>query len=266
MGAEPMRPGLAIDTLIVVGGQGTAAAMECPRTLAFIRYQAGRARRVCSVCTGAYLLAAAGLLDGRLVTTHWEHCGHFARTFPEVRTEPDRIYTRDGNVWTSAGVTAGIDLALALIGDDLGESAAKQVARRLVVYYRRSGGQSQFSTLLEEERPSGRFGPLLGWIREHICEDLPVERLAEQANMSPRNFARAFVRETGTPPAKWVEKMRLEVAAERIESGAGTMEEIARLAGFRDPERMRRAFLRTYGQPPQAVRRTALALRAGSPQ
>lgn len=157
MHAESISRPLTIDTLIVAGGLGTKAAAKCQRTLAFIRNVSERARRICSVCTGAYILAATGLLDNRLATTHWELTSQFARTFPKVRLEPDRIYTRDGNVWTSAGVSAGIDLALALIGDDLGEAAAKQVARQLIVYYQRSGGQSQFSTLLEEGLPQRSF-------------------------------------------------------------------------------------------------------------
>lgn len=255
MWSERLSPSLEFDTLVVVGGKGTRAAAECPRTLALVRGRHGRARRVCSVCTGAYVLAAAGLLDGRPATTHWEAGGDFARRFPKVRAEPDRIFTRDGDIWTSAGVTAGIDLALALIGEDLGEAVARKAAQQLVVYYRRTGGQSQFSSLLEKSPPAGRFAALLGWIREHIAEDLPVERLAEEAHMSPRNFARAFPREVGTSPARMVEKLRLEVAAERIEHGREPMDAVARATGFGDPDRMRRAFLRVYGRPPQALRR-----------
>lgn len=257
--AEAMSNALQIDTLIVAGGRGSEAAAACPKTLAFVRAQFAQARRVCSVCSGAYVLAAAGLLNGRRATTHWGRTGHFAKTYPKVKLDADRIYIRDGRIWTSAGITAGIDLALALIRDDLGERIAKRVAQELVVYHRRPGGQSQFSALLEMEGADGRFGALVAWMREHISEPLTVERLAERANMSPRNFARAFTIETGATPAKAVERMRLEVARDRIETGHEPIELIAGAAGFRDPERMRRAFMRTLGQPPQALRRLARA-------
>ena len=203
--------------MVVAGGDGTRAALHDERILAFVRRAAGRARRVASVCSGAFLLAEAGLLDGRRATTHWSRTGGFARRFPKVRLEPDRIYVRDGPIWTSAGITAGIDLALALIAEDLGEDVASRTAQQLVVYRRRPGGQSQFSALLELGPAGGRFGPLLGWARERLHEPLGVERLAEQAAMSPRNFARAFAAETGVTPAKAVERLRVEAARERIE-------------------------------------------------
>jgi transcriptional regulator GlxA family with amidase domain len=257
MPAEYMGAQRAIDTLIVAGGQGTQQAMRCPRTLRFIQEQARHARRLCSVCSGTYLLAAAGVLNGRRATTHWRRSSHFTRTFPDVRLHPDQIYIRDGNLWTSAGVTAGIDLALALIGEDLGEPVAKRVAQELVVFYRRPGGQSQFSALLEIGQDDGRFASLLAWVREHVGEDLSVERLAGQANMSPRNFARAFVRTTNVTPAKAVERIRLDVARVRVENSGDPIEMVAEWAGFRDAERMRRAFLRAFGQPPQSLRRAA---------
>jgi transcriptional regulator GlxA family with amidase domain len=246
-----------LDTLIVAGGSGSREASACPQTLAFIRAAAPRARRLASVCTGAFILAAAGLLDGRRATTHWGRAAELARAYPQVHVEPDRIFIRDGRVWTSAGVTAGIDLALALVADDLGEQVAKRAAQQLVVYYRRPGGQSQFSALLEGDRPGSRFSPVLGWARERLGERLSVERLADHAAMSPRHFARAFTAETGTTPAKAIERLRLEAAREQVESSAEPIEQIAMHAGFRDPERMRRAFLRAFGQPPQALRRTA---------
>ena len=255
--AEPMQAAEAIDTLIVVGGQGTAQAIHCAATLDFIRAQALVVRRLCSVCSGSYLLAAAGLLDGRRATTHWGRSSHFARTYPQVRLETDQIFICDGQIWTAAGVSAGIDLALALIGEDLGEPVAKRVAQELVVYHRRSGGQSQFSALLDMGQDQGRFRALLGWVREHIGEALPVERLAEQCHMSPRHFARSFAAETGMTPARAVEKIRLEVARERVEHSPQPIEAIAMSTGFGDPERMRRAFLRVFGQPPQALRRVA---------
>jgi transcriptional regulator GlxA family with amidase domain len=257
MPAESVSRQRAIDTLIIAGGQGSLRAMRCDRTLRFIREQARKVRRLCSVCSGTYLLAAAGVLDGRRATTHWGRSAHFMRTFPNVRLQPDQIYTRDRNVWTSAGVTAGIDLSLALIGDDLGEPVAKRVAQELVVFHRRPGGQSQFSALLDIAQDDSRFASLLSWVREHVGEDLSVERLADKANMSPRNFARAFRQATNVTPAKAVERIRLEVARVRVENGADPIEMVADRAGFRDPERMRRAFLRAFGQPPQSLRRTA---------
>ena len=166
-----------------------------------------RGVRVASVCSGAYMLAEAGLLDGRRATTHWQRTRQFLSIFPQVKWEPDRIFVRDGNIWSSAGITAGIDLALALVAEDYGEEIAQKTARQLVLYHRRSGGQSQFSSLLELKAPSGRFGPLLSWAREHLDAPLTVDNLAEQAGMSSRHFARAFIAETGTTPSKAVERL-----------------------------------------------------------
>jgi transcriptional regulator GlxA family with amidase domain len=256
--AEPLIRN-PLDTLIIAGGWGISEASACAETLAYIRTAAGRARRIASVCSGAFVLAAAGLLDGKRATTHWARSTELARAYPRVRVEPDRIFIQDGAVWTSAGITAGIDLALALIADDVGESIAKRVAQQLVVYHRRPGGQSQFSALLETGRSNSRFSPVLAWAREHLDKPLPVERLAERAAMSPRHFTRTFVSETGTTPAKAVERLRLEVARERIEGSAEPIEHVAARTGFRDPERMRRAFIRAFGQPPQALRRAARA-------
>jgi transcriptional regulator GlxA family with amidase domain len=197
------------------------------------------------------------LLDGRRATTHWGRAAEFARAYPQIRVEPDRIFVRDGNIWTSAGITAGIDLALALVADDLGEAVAKRAAQQLVVHHRRPGGQSQFSALLDLGRPDGRFGGLLAWARERLDEPLPVERLADRAAMSPRNFARAFTAETGATPAKAIERLRLEAARVHVENGSEPIDRVASASGFRDPERMRRAFIRAFGQPPQALRRAA---------
>jgi transcriptional regulator GlxA family with amidase domain len=257
--AQSFTEARGLDTLLVAGGQGTRALVGCAATLGFIRAAAAEARRVASVCTGAFLLAAAGLLDGRRATTHWRAASEFARAFPQVRVEPDRIFVRDGKLWSSAGITAGIDLALALIADDLGEDAAKRTAQELVVYHRRPGGQSQFSALLRLGAPGGRFGPLLGWARERLGEALTVERLAGEAAMSPRNFARAFVAETGMTPAKAIEHLRLEAARAEVEEGGEPIDRVAGRTGFGDPERMRRAFIRSFGQPPQALRRAARA-------
>jgi len=255
--ASACHPGASYDTLIVAGGDGTRTAFQDERILKFVRRAAGRARRVASVCSGAFILAAAGLLDGRRATTHWSRTAEFERRFPKVRVEPDRIHMKDGPIWTSAGITAGIDLALALVAEDLGEEIAKRTAQQLVVYYRRPGGQSQFSALLELGRPEARFGPLLSWARERLHQSLGVERLADQAAMSPRHFARAFAAETGVTPAKAVERLRVEAARERIEAGVEPIDAIATKVGFGDAERMRRAFLRAFGQPPQALRRMA---------
>jgi len=246
-----------LDTLMVAGGWGTRSALDCAQTDRFLRAQATQVRRMASVCSGAYLLAAAGLLDGRRATTHWRRAADFARHYPKVEVEPDRIFVRDGEIWTSAGITAGIDLALALIADDLGESVARRTAQELVVYHRRPGGQSQFSALLELDRPGSRFGPLLGWARERLGERLSVECLADRAAMSPRHFARAFTAEVGVTPAKAIERLRLEAARERVEEGTVPIDRIALDTGFGDSERMRRAFLRAFGQPPQALRRAA---------
>jgi transcriptional regulator GlxA family with amidase domain len=202
-------------------------------------------------------LAEAGLLDGRRATTHWSRVQDFARRYPQVRLEPDRIFIRDGQIWSSAGITAGIDLSLALVADDLGEDIARRTAQQLVVYRRRPGGQSQFSALLNMERPDGRFGPLLSWARERLDQPLSVEQLAGQAGMSPRNFARRFTEETGHSPARAVERLRVELARERVEAGPDPIDQIALTTGFGDPERMRRAFVRAFGQPPQALRRAA---------
>jgi transcriptional regulator GlxA family with amidase domain len=245
----------AIDTLIAVGGDGSRAALADAEGLAFLRAAAGQVRRMCSVCSGAFLLAGAGLLDGRRATTHWRRAAQLARMFPAVRVEPDRIHIRDGAVWTSAGITAGIDLALALVAEDLGERIARAVAQDMVVYYRRPGGQSQFSALAELGGGGSAFALLLDWIRANLAQRLTVEVMAERAGMSPRNFSRAFVRAIGVSPARAVERLRLEVARERVENSQMPIEAIARATGFHDPERMRRAFVRAFGQPAQAMRR-----------
>lgn len=257
--AEAFPPRTAFHTIMVSGGDGVLAAAQDKRVLRFVASGARRAERVASVCSGTAVLATLGLLDGKRATTHWNRGADFARRFPAVQFEPDRIFVRDGRIWTSAGITAGIDLALAMIAEDLGEKIARATARQLVVYYRRPGGQSQFSALLELDRPGGQFGALLGWAREHLGERLGVERLAERAGMSPRNFARLFVRETGMTPARAIERIRVEVARERVEAGPDPIDRIATRCGFGDAERMRRSFLRLFGQPPQALRRAARA-------
>jgi transcriptional regulator GlxA family with amidase domain len=244
-----------IDTLIVAGGEGVRTALGCAHTRAFIRRCAERARRVTSVCSGSFLLAGAGLLDGRTATTHWSCTEEFRERFPQVRLDPDRIFVRAQQVWTSAGITAGIDLALALIGEDLGEAISRRTAQQLVVYHRRPGGQSQFSALLELESAGGRFAALLEFVRTHLRGELGVERLAAEACMSPRNFARVFRQETGVTPAKAVERLRADAARALLDGGARSLQEVARHCGFGDAERMRRSFRRLFGTPPSALKR-----------
>lgn len=244
-----------LDTLVVVGGTGAEEPAAVSEVAAIVRARAAGTRRVASVCTGAFILAEAGLLDGRCATTHWQYAALLQRRYPRVRVEGDRIYARDGAVWTSAGISAGIDLALALVEDDLGPEVSRAAARTLVVYHRRPGGQSQFSALLDLEPASDRFRAVLTYAREHLGERLTTERLAGVACLSPRQFARAFAAETGETPAKAVERLRAEAARARIEGGPEPIEIIAREVGFGDPERMRRAFLRLFGHPPQAIRR-----------
>ena len=257
--ARGLKPSGGISTLIVAGGEGVDAEATRDTTLGFVQAVAKRGVRVASVCSGAFILAEAGLLDGRRATTHWRRTRQFLAAYPNVKLEPDRIFIRDGNIWSSAGISAGIDLALALVAEDFGDEIAQQTARQLVLYHRRSGGQSQFSSLLELKAPSGRFGALLGWAREHLDAPLTVEDLAEQAGMSSRHFTRAFIAETGTTPSKAVERLRIEVARQRVQSSCEAIELVAQSVGFRDPERMRRAFIRAFGQPPQSLRRAARA-------
>lgn len=253
--AEALKTQPRIDTLVVVGGEGTREAIRDEALIAALRTAPKRIRRVTSVCSGAFLLAQAGLLDGRRATTHWRRAAQLAKMFPDVSVEPDCIHIQDGPIWTSAGVTAGIDLALALISEDLGAAVATAVAREMVVYAKRPGGQAQHSALLELDAASDKFAKLNAWMRSHLAEDLSVERLAREAAMSPRNFARAYAAETGATPAKAVERLRAETARAALERG-GAIQAIALKTGFGDAERMRRAFIRLYGAPPAALRRT----------
>lgn len=245
------------DTFIVVGGLGAIAASQSESIVALVRRTARHARRIASVCSGAFVLAEAGLLDGRRVTTHWEYANQLQQGYPQVRMELDKIYLQDGNLWTSGGVTAGIDLSLAMIEEDLGPAAAQRVARVLVVYHRRMGGQSQFSEMLRMEPETDRVRRALTYAREHLQEQLSVERLAESAHLGARQFSRLFVRETGETPARAVERLRTEAAHTQVMESTASIETIARHVGFESAERMRRAFIRLYGQPPQAVRRIA---------
>jgi transcriptional regulator GlxA family with amidase domain len=255
--ASNRGPVETVDTVVAVGAPAANVVEGDAATIDLLGELASRARRTASVCTGAFLLAAAGLLDDRRATTHWRHAALLQRLFPKVRVEADRVFVQDGNTWTSAGITAGIDLALALIEDDCGAEVSKAIARDLVVHHRRSGGQSQFSTLLELEPPDGRIKDVLVFAREHLGEQLSVARLAEVGCISPRQFARLFLAETGTTPARAIERLRVEAAAPRVRAGRESIEQIASDTGFGDLERMRNAFLRIYGQPPQALRRAA---------
>lgn len=234
-----------IDTLLVAGGMGTAAALEDRALLASLRRLAPRVRRLGSVCSGSFLLAEAGLLDGRRATTHWMWCRTLAQRYPRVRVEHDPIFVRDGNVYTSAGVTAGMDLALALVEDDLGRDLALRVARQMVLFLRRPGGQSQFSAQLAVQAADRQpLRELQAWVVEHPGADCAVPALAQRVAMSPRNFARVFLREVGMTPAHYVEQVRVEAARRRLEDSRDGVDAIAEDCGFGTAETMRRAFLR----------------------
>ena len=244
-----------IDTLIASGGDVAEAASD-PVLRKWIRAMAGRVRRLASVCSGAFVLAEAGLLDGRKATTHWAAVDLLRTRYPRIQVEPDAIFVRDGSVYTSAGVTAGIDLALALVEEDLGHRVALAVARRLVVFLKRPGGQSQFSShLAAQAAPTGPLGDLPSWIADNVNQDLSVESLAARAAMSPRNFARVFARELGVTPAKFVEHARADAARRHLENGRLGLEEVASLSGFASGEHMRRTFLRHLKIAPADYRR-----------
>lgn len=244
-----------IDTLLVAGGVGARQRRLAPAFLDWLREQSQTARRFGSVCTGAFVLAEAGLLNGRRATTHWNWCRELARDYPQVRVDPDPIYVRDANCYTSAGVTAGIDLALALVEEDLGGSLALEVARMLVVFLRRPGGQSQFSATLTAQRSENRvLGDLLAWLPDHLRGDLSVRSLARRAAMSPRHFARTFLQEVGATPARHIEDLRLEAARRQLERSRETLEAIADSVGFRSAEVLRRVFDRRLNITPGQYR------------
>lgn len=234
-----------IDTLIVAGGRDMDAVCNNHHLVTRVEELASRSRRVASVCSGAFLLAATGVLDGRRAVTHWAECQLLARSYPHVNVDPDAIYLRDGNLWTSAGVTAGIDLTLALVADDHGRQAAATVARQLVVYLRRSGGQSQYSNLLAaQDADSQPIQDLLAWLPDHLTDDLSIPRLAQRANLSERHFNRRFKAEVGVAPAQHIEALRLESARRLIETTNLPIEQIATTCGFGAVETMNRAFRR----------------------
>lgn len=264
-GALPNSFGMAIetrclsryklDTLIVTGLLRPVAST--PGLIRQVRKAFESSRRIASVCTGAFILGEAGLLDGRRVTTHWIYARDLQNQFPNAHVEDDRIFIIDGPIWTSAGMSAGVDLALGMIEKDFGAELARAVAQRLVVHHRRAGGQSQHSALLELDAKSDRIQSALTYARRNLRTPLKVEDLAEAAHLSPRQFSRAFRDETGQSPAKAVENLRVEAARVMIEQSRHSMDEVAVETGFADSERMRRAFLRAFGQPPQVLRRNA---------
>lgn len=245
-----------IDTLVVAGGDGAGVASRNSSIVEGVAQLANKASRVASVCTGAFILAACGLLDGRRAVTHWQSCDDLSKAYPSLRVERDPIFVKDTNIWTSAGVTAGIDMALAMVGEDIGRKAALSLARELVSYVVRPGGQSQFSTTLDRQTAdeTGRFEGLHEWIANNINKDMRVERLAEWTNMSPRNFARLYSKHTGQTPAKAVESMRTEAARRLLEESELSVSEVAYKCGFGDDERMRRSFMRLLHVPPSDYR------------
>ncbi|MGF6511111.1 GlxA family transcriptional regulator [Paraburkholderia sp. 32] len=245
----------AYDTVIVTGAMEIAPSS--PGLLAFLNDALAASRRTASICTGAFVLAEAGILDGRHATTHWAHARDLQRRFPRARVDEDRIFIVDGSVWTSAGMTACIDLCLALVESDLGVAVSRAIAKKLVVYHRRTGGQSQYSAMLDLEPKSDRIQNALSYAKSHLREPLTVEQLADVAHLSPRQFSRAFRDETRQSPARAIEALRVEAARTMLETGRHSIETVAADTGFIDPERMRRAFLRAFGQPPQAIRRAA---------
>jgi transcriptional regulator GlxA family with amidase domain len=241
------------DTLVI--GGATFLQPSTPAMIDFVRAGARIYRRVAAICTGAFVLAEAGLLDGRRATTHWLHARELQKRFPSAKVDEDRIFVNDGPIWTSAGMAAGVDLALALVENDFGAQLAKSVARKLVLYHRRGGGQSQFSTLLELAPKSDRIQMALTFARENLHTPLTVPQLAEAAHLSPRQFSRAFRAETGQSPAKAIENLRVETARALMEESRHPIDVVARQTGFSNRDQMRRAFLRAFGQPPQVLRR-----------
>lgn len=245
------------DTVILASG--AVADPVSPALCDFIRRSMQRSRRVAAPCTGAFMLAEAGVLDGRRATTHWRFAGELQRRFPKISVEPDPIFIVDGSVWTSAGMAATIDMALAMIDNDFGRDVSRTVARKLVVYHRRTGGQSQFSAMLELEPKSDRIQKAIDYANANLSKDLSVDTLASIAALSPRQFSRTFSAETGYTPAKAVELLRVEAARLMLERGRHSMDEIAGQVGLLDRDRMRRSFLRVLGRTPQDVRRSARA-------
>lgn len=255
LAVDPLPPIEApVDTLIVAGGPGIHEAAADASLVDWVRARASGARRVASVCTGAFLLAASGLLDGRRAATHWSVCAELARRYPAVRVEADPIFVRDDPVWTSAGVSAGIDLALALVEQDLDRAAALAVARYLVVFLKRPGGQAQFSAALSLQAAEDRFGALHDWVAAHLADDLSLPILADRAGMSERSFSRRYAAATGLTPARAVEGLRVEAARRLLSEAALPVKRISARCGFGSEETMRRSFLRLLAVTPQDYR------------
>ncbi|HSR63500.1 MAG TPA: GlxA family transcriptional regulator [Gammaproteobacteria bacterium] len=241
------------DTLIIPGAEAIEQAIDDPPVLQWVEQQSGKVRRLVSICTGAFFLAKLGLLDGKRVTTHWGYCQLLQKTYPNVNVVPDAIYIRQGNIYTSAGITAGMDLALALVEEDTGKDIAMSIARKLVLFYKRPGGQKQFSEFLLSQS-SSLFNELIEWIMQNLSGDLTIEKLAEQANMSPRNFTRLFKKELEQTPGKFIERLRLRHARILLENRTAALKEIAGQCGFKSEEQMRRAFQRELRVTPQEYR------------
>jgi transcriptional regulator GlxA family with amidase domain len=242
---------------VIIGGVIDGVYEPSPALVDFLRRAVKTTRRVASMCTGAFFLAKAGVLDDRRATTHWAHARELQTNYPRINVEEDRIFIVDGPVWTSAGMTAGTDLAISMVERDLGVKIARTIAKRMVMFHRRAGGQLQHSTLLDLDAKSDRIQTALVFAKSNLHTQLTVDRLAEAANLSVRQFTRAFREETGQSPAKAVENLRLEAARLMVEQGRLPIDVVARETGFADPDRMRRAFLRAFGSPPQAIRRSA---------
>src|SRR3984893_1497175 len=244
-----------IDTLLVAGGSGVETAAHDEELLLWLQKAAQRVRRIGSICTGAFLLASAGLLDGKRAATHWKWAAELANRFKHTTVDPDPIYIRDGSTYTSAGITAGMDLALALVEEDLGSPMALKVARELVLYLRRAGGQSQFSAALSVQSSDRKqIEEIRSWALDNLDQALPVERLAAKAGMSPRHFARVFLRDTGTTPARFVERLRVEAARRRLEESQDKLEKVADDCGFGSSQSLRRSFFRVLHVPPNDYR------------
>ena len=252
--------GFEFDTLIIGGG---GVMQFTPRLRGFLQRAARSTRRIAATCTGAFYLADAGILDGRWATTHWFYAHDLQTRYPAVKVDKDRLFIVDGTVWTSAGMTAGIDQALAMVEEDLGSDVARTVAKDIVIHHRRSGGLPQSSALLELEPKSDRVQTALAYARRNLDTAVTVEQLAAAANLSPRQFSRIFRAETGQTPAKAVERLRVEAARLLVQNGRHPIEVVARETGFHDRERMRRAFVRAFGEPPQTMRRDAPGRQSG---
>lgn len=267
-GLVPISVGYEVQTVsfkhrqfdtVIVAGEHEMCHLASAGMLRYLRGAYRRRLRIASICTGAFVLAQAGLLDGRRATTHWNHAKRLQQLFPKITVDADRIFTTDGPIWTSAGMSAGVDLALALVENDYGREVSRQTAKLIVVYHRRAGGQSQHSTLLDLDATSDRVQTALSYAKQNISNRLSVDDLAAAAFLSPRQFSRLFRDETGATPARAIERLRVESARMMMEEGRFSVEEVARKNGFGNRDRMRRSFIRAFGQSPQAIQRAISA-------